>query len=166
MPWVGCGGICVGVHGRDELSYAKNLRLPSHILFTATVWSCKEMPVCRVKGCACETSGGVHHRCCVCLCVGGFVSYVIAFYLGCCVLLLNVSLSVCVCGGLLFFARGAAEEEEQLRRVGFSTASVCTFLGFSGVSVLLVGQGINIRFCPGAAVSMCFSWFPVDAVGV
>ena len=97
MPWVGCGGICVGVHGRDELSYAKNLRLPSHILFTATVWSCKEMPVCRVKGCACETSGGVHHRCCVCLCVGGFVSYVIAFYLGCCVLLLNVSLSVCVC---------------------------------------------------------------------
>ena len=71
-----------------------------------------------------------------------------------------LSLCVCVCGGLLFFARGAAEEEEQLRRVGFSTASVCTFLGFSGVSVLLVGQGINIRFCPGAAVSMCFPGFP------
>ena len=39
MLCVGCGGIYVGVHGCDELPYAKNLRLPSHILFTATVWS-------------------------------------------------------------------------------------------------------------------------------
>ena len=44
MLRVGCGGIDVGVHGRDELPYAKNLRLPSHILLTATICSTHPKP--------------------------------------------------------------------------------------------------------------------------
>ena len=44
-----------------------------------------------------------------------------------------MSLSVSACGGLVFFfARGAAEEEQRLRRVGLSTGRFARSSGFSG----------------------------------
>ena len=56
--------------------------------------------------------------------------------MSCFFICLSLSLFVCVCVGLLFYARGAAEEDERLRRVGFSTAVGLYVLGvFWGVCV-------------------------------
>ena len=46
--------------------------------------------------------------------------------------LFYVSLCVCVWWFGVFFARGAAEEEQRLRRVGLSTGRFARSSGFSG----------------------------------